>query len=194
MELKNRIISESLKLFSLKGFLSTSLDDILKASGSSKGGFYNHFKSKEELFYAVLIQAQKTWREKALYGLNNTSKPVERIKLLLNNYRDRYLVDTENFPGGCVFVSLSVELDDLRPHLAQEINKGFVRFKAMIKKLLDESKDAGELAEDVSTKAVSEMLFSGMLGASVMYGMDKSKANLDQTIQSLIRYLEGISV
>ncbi len=38
MDLKETIIVESLKLFSLNGFLSTSIKDILGASGASKGG------------------------------------------------------------------------------------------------------------------------------------------------------------
>jgi AcrR family transcriptional regulator len=37
MNLKEKIVHESLKLFSLKGFLSTSIHDILEATGSSKG-------------------------------------------------------------------------------------------------------------------------------------------------------------
>lgn len=194
MELKDRIITESLKLFSLKGFLNTSLSDILTISHSSKGGFYNHFKSKEELFYAVLHTAQKTWRERALFGLKDTPNPIEKIKLLLNNYKDRYLSDSESFPGGCIFVSLSVELDDSCPELTREINKGYIRFKAMIKQYLDEAKETGQLVNGISTRAVAEMLFSGMLGASVMYGVDKSKTNLDETIRSLVGYLDSISL
>ncbi|MEJ2365372.1 MAG: TetR family transcriptional regulator, partial [Deltaproteobacteria bacterium] len=33
-----------MRLFSMKGFLSTSITDILEAADASKGGFYNHFK------------------------------------------------------------------------------------------------------------------------------------------------------
>jgi AcrR family transcriptional regulator len=51
MKLKEKIIHESLKLFSLKGFLGTSIHDILEAADTSKGGFYNHFSSKEDLFF-----------------------------------------------------------------------------------------------------------------------------------------------
>ena len=43
MSLKEKIIHESLKLFSLNGFLSTSILDIISAAETSKGGFYNHF-------------------------------------------------------------------------------------------------------------------------------------------------------
>ena len=64
--LKEKIIHESLKLFSLKGFLGTSIHDILEAADTSKGGFYNHFSSKEDLFFQVIDEARKIWREKNL--------------------------------------------------------------------------------------------------------------------------------
>ena len=194
MNLKHTIIHESLKLFSLKGFLSTSIDDIMKAANSSKGGLYNHFSSKEELFYAVLSEARKIWREKTLYNLDRTDKPIEKLIRLLKNYRDRYLKDADDFPGGCVFVTLSVELDDQRPHLARELNKGYARLKAMIRRFLDQAQQAGQLSDAIDTQALTEMIFSGMLGASVIYGMDKSRAGLDRTINSLIEHVRTLAV
>jgi len=192
MDLKERIIHESLKLFSLKGFLSTSINDVLEAAGTSKGGFYNHFASKEDLFFEVLNEARRIWREKCLAGLDEIESPIERIKKLLENYRDRYLKDTEDLPGGCIFVTFSVELPDQRPHLAEEVNKGFIGFKAMLKRLLNEGKELGELGDNVSIGIVTEMLFAGMLGASVIYGVDKSNDCLDSSINSLIDYLEEL--
>ncbi len=193
MDLKEKIVHESLKLFSLKGFLSTSIHDVLTAANTSKGGFYNHFQSKEDLFFAVLDEARKIWRKKNLSGLDEIERPVEKIKKLLENYRDRYLKDTKNFPGGCIFVTLSVELDDQRPHLSRELNKGFSGFKAMIKRLLDQAKASGELAEDINTEALTEMVFAGMMGASVIYGTEKSAICLDKSINSLIEVLDRLA-
>jgi len=72
-----------LKLFSLKGFLSTSINDILKAANTSKGGFYNHFASKEDLFFEVLFEAQRIWREKTLSSLDEIESPVGKIQTFL---------------------------------------------------------------------------------------------------------------
>jgi TetR/AcrR family transcriptional regulator, transcriptional repressor for nem operon len=55
-------------------------------------------------------------------------RPVDKIKQILGSYKDRYLADSDNFPGGCIFVNLTVELSDQRPHLAQAVNEGFIRF------------------------------------------------------------------
>jgi TetR/AcrR family transcriptional repressor of nem operon len=166
----------------------------MKAANTSKGGLYNHFSSKEELFYAVMSEARKIWREKTLYRLDRADKPIEKLIRLLKNYRDRYLKDADDFPGGCVFVTLSVELDDQRPHLARELNDGYVRLKAMIRRLLDQAQQAGELSDAIDTRALTEMIFSGMLGASVIYGMDKSRAGLDRTINSLIEHVRTLAV
>lgn len=192
MNLKERIIHESLKLFSLKGFLSTSVNDILEAANTSKGGFYNHFASKEDLFFEVLDEARRIWRERNLSGLDEIESPVGKIKKLLENFRDRYLKDSEDFPGGCIFLTFSVELDDQCPHLSKEVNRGFVGLKAMLNRLLDEGKESGELSDSVSTSAITEMLFAGMLGATVIYGVDKSPESLDRSINALIDYLEKL--
>jgi len=133
------------------------------------------------------------WLRPTPPGLDQIENPVGKVKKLLENYRDRYLKDTKTFPGGCIFVALSVELDDQRPHLSREINEGFVRLKAMIKEFLDQGKISGELRQDVDTEAVTEMVFAGMLGTSVNYGMEKSIDSLEQSINSLIHYIENLA-
>jgi len=192
MELKESIIHESLKLFSLKGFASSSIHDIISAAGTSKGGFYNHFSSKEELFHETLIEARKIWRERNLHNLDQAQDPIAKIKTLLENYRDRYLIDASNFPGGCIFIILSVELGDQAPHLSREVQKGFIGLKGMINRFLDESRELGLLKTAVDTGTITEIIFNGMLGASISYSADKSIENLHMAINSLIDYLDKL--
>ncbi|UCE83819.1 MAG: TetR/AcrR family transcriptional regulator [Deltaproteobacteria bacterium] len=197
MTLKEKIIQESSRLFSSKGFSGTSINEILEAAGASKGGLYNHFKTKEELFSAVLSESRKIWREKNLAGLDEIESPIKKIKKLLENYRDRYLIDSGNLPGGCIFVRVSVEsaeIGDQWPHLAKEINEGFDRLKFMVKGFLDQAKNGGQLRNETNTEDTADMIFSGMLGASVRYGMDKSIVNLNRTINSLIEYIGSLAL
>jgi TetR/AcrR family transcriptional regulator, transcriptional repressor for nem operon len=189
---REKIVTESLKLFSLKGFNNTSISDILKATDISKGGFYNHFKSKEALFTAVLSEARRVWRIENLADVDKMHRQIDKVKKVLVNFRDRYLKDAVHFPGGCVFITLSVELDDQLPHLSSQLSQGFRATKALIKKYLDRAKEKGEIRSDVSTSHVSEIIFSSILGMSVVYGMDKSNHQLDKTIKSVIGYLESI--
>jgi len=193
MPLKNKIVHEARKLFSLKGFLSTGINDIIAAAGTSKGGFYNHFSSKEELFYAVLAESQKLWREKVLDSTREIESPIAKIVRIFINYKECYLKDTENFPGGCIFITFSVELDDTRPHLMKEVNKGFQGFKGLLTRILDDAIDQGELSKTSNADTIAETLFAGMLGAAVLYGVDKNDSILDQSIDSLIEYINFLS-
>jgi TetR/AcrR family transcriptional regulator, cholesterol catabolism regulator len=44
------------KLFSTRGFLETSMDDIARAAHLSKGGMYHYFKSKTEILFAIVSE------------------------------------------------------------------------------------------------------------------------------------------
>ena len=192
MNLKETIVHESLKLFSLNGFLSTSIQDILSIANTSKGGFYNHFSSKEDLFFQVLDDARKIWREKNLYGIDEIQDPIDKIIKLLENYKNRYLLDTENFPGGCIFIMFAVELGDSRPHLSKEVQKGFTGLKVMMKRLLDNGQSSPVVYNGLNTDTITEIIFNGILGASVNYSLDKSYETLDKSINALIDYLDKI--
>jgi AcrR family transcriptional regulator len=194
MNLKEKIVHEGLKLFSLKGFLSTSMSDILEAADTSKGGFYNHFKSKEELFFAVLEKAGTIWRERNLEGLDKIESPVGKLEKLLENYCNRYLKDSVNFPGGCVFITLSAELNDQRPHLSREVDKSMSGLKNMINRFLCQAKEIGQLKATVDTQDATEMLFHSMLGTSIGFGATKSTQDLDRSSKALTGYLDNLKL
>lgn len=52
-ETVRRILDTAEELFIQKGYDHTSLQEILEATGLSKGAIYHHFASKEEIFYSV---------------------------------------------------------------------------------------------------------------------------------------------
>jgi AcrR family transcriptional regulator len=194
MKLKDKIITEALRQFSTKGFMATSTADIIRAVGTSKGGLYNHFKNKEQLFLEVLDEARKIWRDRNLAGLETIERPVDKIKHILMNYKDHYLADSTTFPGGCIFINLTVELSDQCPHLAAEVSDGFDRFKSMLRRLFEQERLAGMLKESVDIDGVVEMVFSGLLGACVMYTANKSTTNLNQAMGALTAYIDGICI
>lgn len=54
MEIKDRIINSAYEIFSTKGFDKTTIGEIIKKAECSKGGFYHHFKSKEEILEVII--------------------------------------------------------------------------------------------------------------------------------------------
>ncbi len=59
----------------------------------------------------------------------------------------------------------------------------------MLTRFLEQAVQQGELPENLDSNSIAEMLFTGMLGASVVYGVNKSSSVLDRSIDSLIEYL-----
>src|SRR5712691_7097821 len=53
IELREKIIKAAIDAFSKYGFDRTRMDDVAKTADLSKGTIYLHFKSKEDLFYAI---------------------------------------------------------------------------------------------------------------------------------------------
>ena len=70
METKSRILETAFKLFLKKGFAGVSLNEVIKASDITTGGFYYHFDSKEALMVAVI---QK-------YIFNYFNSTIEQIR------------------------------------------------------------------------------------------------------------------
>ena len=54
------------RLFRLRGYAGTNIDDIMLAAGLTRGAFYAHFKSKDELFALVIGSGQGLlWKMRA---------------------------------------------------------------------------------------------------------------------------------
>lgn len=53
IEIREKIIKAAIDAFSKYGFDRTRMDDVAKTADLSKGTIYLHFKSKEDLFYAI---------------------------------------------------------------------------------------------------------------------------------------------
>lgn len=67
MQRKQEIIDCALRLFSEKGFISTTVDDIAKVAGLAKASFYKIFESKDSLLNEVLVQFLESIEEMNRY-------------------------------------------------------------------------------------------------------------------------------
>ena len=58
LRVRAEIFGHAGRLFRLRGYAGTNIDDIMLAAGLTRGSFYAHFKSKEELFAQVVGSGQ----------------------------------------------------------------------------------------------------------------------------------------
>ncbi|MFT4313359.1 MAG: TetR/AcrR family transcriptional regulator [Candidatus Woesearchaeota archaeon] len=80
---KEKILKASYVLFSQKGFASTSITDIVKKSGLTKGALYHYFPSKDELFIQVLLFIHEHYALNDIFALSHVTKSQYK-KCLLN--------------------------------------------------------------------------------------------------------------
>ncbi|WP_406670902.1 TetR/AcrR family transcriptional regulator [Methanolobus sp. ZRKC4] len=83
MELKDRIINSAHELFSEKGYDKTTVEDIIKRADSSKGGFYHHFKSKEDVIEAITLNYFQEFLEYYDEILKNDVSVIDAINEVL---------------------------------------------------------------------------------------------------------------
>ncbi len=68
-----------------RGFAGTSLNDIIKASGLTKGGFYFHFNSKAELALEVLDTVRTEWRDAIFAAAGYHPRAVDQIAAMVRS-------------------------------------------------------------------------------------------------------------
>lgn len=76
---KAAIMEAALELFASKGFSRTSISDIAKAAGISKGLMYNYFESKEQLLHAIVKGAMEEAEGVMLQTMAELSDPKEQL-------------------------------------------------------------------------------------------------------------------
>ena len=76
---KQAILTTAEKMFCQKGYKDTSVQDILNALGTSKGSFYHHFVSKEEVLTTLCADHAAHAAEWTEAQLKSITDPLERI-------------------------------------------------------------------------------------------------------------------
>jgi AcrR family transcriptional regulator len=81
--IRERILAAALEQFLRRGYVAVSVREIIEPLEISKGGFYHHFRSKEELFAAVVERVTEEWRASVARVTEDSSRPVqERLRAL----------------------------------------------------------------------------------------------------------------
>lgn len=66
-----------------RGYHDANVDDIVKKSGSSKGGFYFHFPSKERMVIALMEQQSAKLVEKVEDSISGYADPEQRLRIAI---------------------------------------------------------------------------------------------------------------
>ena len=184
---RQNIIEKSLRLFCVKGYYNTSINDILQATGLTKGGLYGHFPSKEDIWYAVYDEALTIWKAIVFLGINPGSKPLERIQTFIEN-DIRNKLGNNVFEGGCFFHSMLVELSGQSDAMSDRLLQGFNQLAGLLCAWLEQADQQGMLKADLNFKEIANYIIISLNGAAALYASSRDPAILDQTVSQLRFY------
>jgi TetR/AcrR family transcriptional repressor of nem operon len=146
---REQIIEAADKLFYQQGFEHTSFADIADAVQISRGNFYYHFKTKDEILNAVIELRLANTQKMLDQWEKESDSPEDRIRSFINIL---IMNRTKIKRYGCPVGTLCGELAKLDHGLQSEANKLFTLFRTWLRRqfmLLGHKKDADELAMHV---------------------------------------------
>ncbi|MEH6405149.1 MAG: TetR/AcrR family transcriptional regulator [Sneathiella sp.] len=81
---KQKIFDAAIKLFAQQGYFATTIEEVTKEAGVSKGLVYNYFVSKEDLLSALIVQSTERMESIAL-TLDPTASLDEALSVFIEN-------------------------------------------------------------------------------------------------------------
>lgn len=105
LKTKQKILEHSLRLFAEKGYHGTSISDIAKAAGVSKGLAYNYFKNKQHLVESIFEQILEL-SEQYEKMFDEIKDPYKQLEYAINFTFD-YMEENEEFWR--LYVSLALQ-------------------------------------------------------------------------------------
>ena len=146
-------------LFSQKGYKATSIEEIVEATGSSKGNIYYHFKSKEGLFLYLIdewdLEWERNWKEReSLYK-------TTRDKLF--GIAEQIILDDLNHPltkAADEFFNNEEKGSDIEERIDEMVKRHVEFNRELLQKGIDEGEFSPKNAEQLAV--ILEGLFVGM--------------------------------
>ena len=190
-ETKQRLYIAGEKLFNEHDFDSVSVEDITDAAGITKGGFYVHFKSKDELISLIIREyALKADFEYRTFLENAPAEMAasQMLVALCDNISDTLIntIGYENMKK--VYQMMLTDNADTEPV------KGYGReLYALFDQVLRRGMDSGEFKSFLPLDSLSRYFVLAIRGISYEWCIQYPDFNLKEQMEAHIRLLlEGI--
>lgn len=183
-EAKNRIIKESVKFFSEKGYHKTKMSEIAESLGVSKGAIYQYFGSKEELFLEVIRDYIK-YTQKDLISFLDVHPPNEIsndefFDIMFNlgqvQSHESITILDRLFPPLDFNLAIS-ELIRNNPSMQKEMTKYYTDSIKLLANYFEEYKKKGIIKKEIDSSSLSigiTSLQDGLM-AAIQMGLEISE-------------------
>ncbi len=189
-ETHNRIMDSAERLFATKGFNGTSMNDIVKESGFSKGAIYGHFESKERLFLSL-------WERQTVVGIGQLRQmfsPDETAVNKLLKVAEMNMASSCDCPREVVRMQMEFMVTASRmKSLEPDMQKRYETIHKFIVEIFEEGIENGEFKADTDVESLTSLLFAAIDGLGLHYatlGIEFDAKRLQDTLVKVV--LEGI--
>jgi TetR/AcrR family transcriptional regulator, transcriptional repressor for nem operon len=155
---RHLIVETASRMFRLHGMENVTVADIMKESGFTHGGFYNHFKSKDELAAEAIASAFDVVASDLSEKLASGKHPQESLSSFVARYLSPPHRDTKS--GGCPASALSVDAARNGKTVQTAFVKGIETYLDII------AAQMGGDEQEARQQAIA--LFSGLVGAMML--------------------------
>ncbi len=182
---KDRLAFTAMRLFSEKGYESTSVADILRGAGANSGSLYHFFATKQDLLMEVLRRYRDGIGPMLLApAWEGVDDPIERVFALLAQYR-RALVESE-CTYGCPIGNLALELHEPDPPVRALIAVNFHGWVDAIERCYVEA--GARLPADLDRRGLAVFTLTTMEGGVMQARTHRSIDAFDRSVAMLRDY------
>jgi TetR/AcrR family transcriptional regulator, acrAB operon repressor len=192
---RKSLLDAGLKVFSKKGYVSTTLDDIAREAGVTRGAVYWHFKNgKPELFEALITERSRGAQEIANAIVAEGGTPLHILERVLIRTME-YLEEDDDFRA---VQEITILRTEVVPELENSLKDKYRLQRQSIDSFADlvrQAQQAGEIRPDVDPEIAAVAAIGLLDGVIVMWMMDHSLFSIKAYAKPVVRtYLNGLTV
>ena len=179
---RQRILEVAATHFLERGFAGTSLNDVIKASGLTKGGFYFHFASKAELALEALDSVRSGWHEAILQAAGYHPRAVDQIVAIVRAAAS----SKHQAPSGTAIGRLCEEIANF-PGMAERM-KPFDAWFTLITDLLRRAQEQGDMDPAVDPADAAHFAVLSYLGYDQLADVSGDPGLVERLAEQYLRF------
>lgn len=185
-----RILDAAAAVFARRGFNGARMDDVASEAGVSKGGLYLHFKSKDDLFDAIVGDVVSR-QSRRLVGAKNAGGPVaDRLLGYFRDYIDDLMSMERLYPVILEMYARAARHESVRRMLVRYVDASLPDLSALVA----EGIASGEF-RDADPDEVALQLYSLLEGLALLWGLDPERLPMPDTAERAVRrFIAGLTV
>jgi len=190
---REKILDAAQDLILDHGFTGVSLDRVIERVGVTKGAFFYHFKSKQDLARALIQRfgaADEAVERTSWARADKLSRdPLQRVLIFIGLFEEMFEGLTEPYPG-CLFASYVYELQQFDEETRAYVAEMFVRWRRNLKQRLDAAVAQYPPRLEVDTASLADMLTVVIEGAFLTSKALHQPEVVAQQLRHLRNYVE----